>query len=102
MMPRKMKKTSYGYDSGFGRQNPLFFLQNSLLHQSYHLPGQFTPGAYGSSRLYGRIADPEFTEPLSAAARDCDFTALFVSVIRLAAKLGPDIASNSAAVIATT
>ncbi len=73
-----------------------------MLHQSYHLPGQFTPGAYGSSRLYGRIAEPEFAEPLNLAARDCDFTALFVSAIRLAAKLGPDIASDSPATIATT
>ena len=36
-----------------------------------HAPlGQFTPGAYGSSRLYGYG---------NLAARDCDFTALFVS-----------------------
>ncbi|HET7383396.1 MAG TPA: hypothetical protein VFJ59_12540 [Pseudolabrys sp.] len=74
----------------------------ATLYQSYHLPGQFTPGAYGSSRLYGRIAEPEFAEPLDSAARDCDLTALFVSDIRLALKLGPDIASNSPAAIATT
>ena len=67
--------------------------------------GQFTPGAYGSgsrtygygSRLYGRIA-----EPLDLVARDCDFTALFVSDIRLAAKLGPETASNNPPAIATT
>jgi hypothetical protein len=63
--------------------------------------GQFTPGAYGSgSRLCGRIA-----EPLGLIARDCDFTVLFVSdfwSVRLAAKLGPETASNNPAEIATT
>src|SRR6476620_5013848 len=59
--------------------------------------GQFTPGAYGSvsrlygygSRLYGRIAGPP-----DLVARDCDFAALLVSDIRLAARLGPETASN--------
>ena len=71
---------------------------------SYHLPGQFTPGAYGSSRpygygsrLYGRIV-----ETPDAAARDCEFTACFVSDILLAAKLGPETASNNPKAIATT
>ena len=75
------------------------------LSRSQSLLGQFTPGAYGSesrlyeygSRLYGRIA-----EPPDFVARDCDFTALLVSDIRLAAKLGPETASNKPAVIATT
>ena len=80
-----------------------------MLQQSYHLPGQFTPGAYGSSRPYGygsrlylRIAEPEFAEPLYSAARDYNFAALFVSDTRLAAKLGPETASNNPTAIATT
>src|SRR5215204_3419885 len=60
----------------------LLFCQKAL--------GQFTPGAYGDgSRLYGWIA-----EPLDFVSRDCDFTALLVSDDRLAAKLGPETASN--------
>jgi hypothetical protein len=60
--------------------------------------GQFTPGAYGSgARLYGRIA-----EPLDFVSRDCDFTALLVSVGRLAAKLGPETASKKPVTNATT
>jgi len=34
--------------------------------------------------------------------RDCEVTALFVSVIRLAAKLEPETASNNQAAIART
>jgi hypothetical protein len=48
-------------------------------------------------RLYGRIV-----EPLDFVARDCGFAALLVSDIRLAAKLGPETASNKPAAIATT
>jgi hypothetical protein len=39
---------------------------------------------------------------VDVAARDFDFAALFVSDIRLAAKLGPETASNNPAAIATT
>src|SRR6476619_2857704 len=60
------------------------------------LLGQFTPGAYGSgARLFGRIAGPP-----DFVARDCDFTALLVSDIRLAAKPGPETASNKPPAIA--
>jgi hypothetical protein len=76
-------------------------LRVRLIHQSYHLPGQFTPGAYGSSRLYGWIVEPEFAEPLDSAALDCDFMALFVEDICLAAKPGPETAINNAAANAT-
>jgi len=71
------------------------------LHRSYHLPGQFTPGAYGSSRLYRLIGEPELAELVDTAARDCDFTEFFVSDVRLAAVLGPEAASNNTAAIAT-
>jgi hypothetical protein len=75
----------------------LLFCQKAL--------GQFTPGAYGSgsrpygdgSRLYGWIA-----EPLDFVSRDCDFKALLVSDDRLAAKLGPETASNKPTANATT
>jgi hypothetical protein len=84
------------------REDELFRLQGSFCQAPL---GQFTPGAYGSgSRLYGygsRLCG-RITEPLDLVARDCDFTALFVSDIRLAAKLGPETASNNAAAIATT
>lgn len=84
------------------REDALFRLQGSFCQAPL---GQFTPGAYGSgSRLYGygsRLCG-RITEPLDLVARDCDFTALFVSDIRLAAKLGPETASNNAAAIATT
>ncbi|MFZ0065682.1 MAG: hypothetical protein WAK90_05895 [Pseudolabrys sp.] len=69
----------------------------------YHRPGQFTPGAYGSSRLYGygsRLYGRIVETPDSA--RDFEFTACFVSDIRLAAKLGPETASNNPKAIATT
>ena len=69
------------------------------LHRSYHLPGQFTPGAYGSSRRL--IGGPELAEPLDTVARDCDFTEFFVSGVRLAAALGPEAASNNTVAIAT-
>jgi hypothetical protein len=68
-------------------------------HQSYHLPGQFTPGAYGSSRRL--IGELELAELPDSAARDCDFTEFFVSAVRLAAMPGPEAASNNPAAIAT-
>ena len=69
------------------------------VYRSYHLPGQFTPRAYGSSRRL--IGGPELAEPLDSIARDCDFTEFFVSDVRLAATLGPEAASNNTAAIAT-
>jgi hypothetical protein len=53
-------------------------------------------------RLYARIAETEFIEPRGSAARDCDFTALLVSDIRLAAKLGAETANDNPTAIATT
>jgi hypothetical protein len=50
---------------------------------------------------YRLIGEPELTEPLDSAARDCDFTEFFVSDVRLAAVLGPEAASNNPAAIAT-
>jgi hypothetical protein len=41
-------------------------------------------------------------EPLGFVPRDCDCTAPVLSDIRLAAKLGPETASNKPAAIATT
>src|SRR5262245_35898038 len=73
-------------------------VHSGAFSQSYHLPGQFTPGAYGSLRSYGRIAGLKFAEPRDSVA--C--TVCFALGVRLAARPGPEIASNSPAATVTT
>jgi hypothetical protein len=69
-------------------------------------PGQVFPrGACGLSPLCrnrSRMAEPEFTEPRECAGCGCDFAALFVWDIRLAARLGPETVTNNPATTATT